>query len=177
MKPKLQTSLGQHLVLTPQLRQAIHLLQLSTLELEAEIAEAVESNPLLDWSEPDSVAVRDDSAPARDEPPAEASPGDDGPAWEGESDHWQTRGGGDGDESDGDPTERIAESETLQDHLLWQLHLTHLSARDRQIGAALIDAIDAAVAGHDGWRGVQEEGFRRTFLADGGAARAADGWR
>lgn len=145
MKPKLQTSLGQHLVLTPQLRQAIHLLQLSTLELEAEIAEAVETNPLLDWSEPDTVAVRDDAAPARDEPPADERAGDDAPAWEGDGDHWQQRGGGgggDGDDQDGDPTERIAESETLQDHLLWQLHLTHLSARDRQIGAALIDAID-----------------------------------
>ena len=51
MKPRLQTSLGQQLVLTPQLRQAIRLLQLSTLELEAEIAEAVETNPLLDWAE------------------------------------------------------------------------------------------------------------------------------
>jgi RNA polymerase sigma-54 factor len=35
MKARLQTSLGQHLVLTPQLRQALHLLQLSALELEA----------------------------------------------------------------------------------------------------------------------------------------------
>ena len=38
MKPRLQTSLGQHLVLTPQLRQALHLLQLSAVELETEIA-------------------------------------------------------------------------------------------------------------------------------------------
>ena len=37
MKPRLQTSLGQQLVLTPQLRQAIHLLQLSALELDAEL--------------------------------------------------------------------------------------------------------------------------------------------
>ncbi|HST45898.1 MAG TPA: hypothetical protein VLK29_11820, partial [Luteimonas sp.] len=36
MKPRLQTSLGQQLVLTPQLRQALHMLQLPTLELEAE---------------------------------------------------------------------------------------------------------------------------------------------
>ena len=41
MKPRLQTSLGQHLVMTPQLRQAIRLLQLSTAELEVEIASAV----------------------------------------------------------------------------------------------------------------------------------------
>ena len=51
MKARLQTSLGQQLVLTPQLRQSLHFLQLSAHELEAEMAEAVESNPLLDWTE------------------------------------------------------------------------------------------------------------------------------
>ena len=51
MKARLQTSLGQQLVLTPQLRQSLHFLQLSAHELEAELAEAVESNPLLDWAE------------------------------------------------------------------------------------------------------------------------------
>ena len=57
MKPRLQASLGQHLVMTPQLRQAIHLLQLSTAELEAELAAAVESNPLLDWTEDAPLAA------------------------------------------------------------------------------------------------------------------------
>ncbi|HYD26911.1 MAG TPA: RNA polymerase sigma-54 factor, partial [Brevundimonas sp.] len=51
MKPSLQVALGQQLRLTPQLRQAIHLLQLSRAELEQEIAAAVEANPLLDWDE------------------------------------------------------------------------------------------------------------------------------
>lgn len=155
MKPRLQTSLGQQLVLTPQLRQAIHLLQLSALELEAEIAEAVESNPLLDWSEPEPLAVNGDgNGPAHDEPPP---PGDqdgdhgnaDGPGWEGEADAWQQYGGsgqgtpsGDDDEFDNDPGERGAAEASLHDHLLWQLHLTPLSQRDRRIGAALVDAID-----------------------------------
>ena len=48
MKPRLSPGLHQQLILTPQLRQAIRLLQLSTVELEAEVAEAVASNPLLD---------------------------------------------------------------------------------------------------------------------------------
>ena len=43
MKPRLQTSLGQQLVMTPQLRQAIRLLQMSTAELEIELTEAVET--------------------------------------------------------------------------------------------------------------------------------------
>src|SRR5690606_8087856 len=47
------------------------------------------------------------------------------------------------DEDDnGSAAERVAEPETLQDHLLWQLHLSHLSPRDRSIGAALIDALE-----------------------------------
>ena len=51
MKARLQTSLGQSLVMTPQLHQAIRLLQLSGAELEQELAEAVETNPLLEWAE------------------------------------------------------------------------------------------------------------------------------
>ena len=43
MKPTIQLRLGQHLTMTPQLQQAIKLLQLSTLELKQEIQEA--SNP------------------------------------------------------------------------------------------------------------------------------------
>lgn len=143
MKSRLQTSLGQHLALTPQLRQAIHLLQLSALELEAEIATAVESNPLLDWEEPDAIqlpAAGNGEAPdrSRDEV-RDAEP----PDWERGEDAWYQGGGygGSGDEDD-DVADRSAGSDTLHDHLLWQLHLTHLSPRDRRIGIALIDAID-----------------------------------
>ncbi len=57
MKARLQTSLGQQLVLTPQLRQAIHLLQLSALELDAELTAAVESTPLLEWVEAEPAAA------------------------------------------------------------------------------------------------------------------------
>ncbi|MGB3620257.1 MAG: RNA polymerase factor sigma-54, partial [Ketobacter sp.] len=51
MKPTLQLKIGQHLTMTPQLQQAIRLLQLSTLDLQAEIQEALEANPLLDVEE------------------------------------------------------------------------------------------------------------------------------
>ena len=46
MKPSLQLKLGQQLAMTPQLQQAIRLLQLSTLDLQQDIQEALESNPL-----------------------------------------------------------------------------------------------------------------------------------
>lgn len=144
MKTRLQTSLGQQLVLTPQLRQAIHLLQLSGAELEAELIEAVESNPLLDWEEPAPLAATtepadasaadagaDDTHAAHDATPTE---------WEREE-AWSPVGGAPEDE-DGDASERVVEPDTLRDHLLWQLHLSPLSPRDRRIGIALIDAID-----------------------------------
>ncbi len=51
MKPSLQLKIGQHLTMTPQLQQAIRLLQLSTLDLQTEIQEALESNPLLEMEE------------------------------------------------------------------------------------------------------------------------------
>src|SRR3569832_1790994 len=51
MKQSLQLRLGQHLTMTPQLQQAIRLLQLSTLELQAEVQQALESNPLLELAE------------------------------------------------------------------------------------------------------------------------------
>lgn len=136
MKPRLQTSLGQHLVMTPQLRQAIRLLQLSTAELELEIASAVESNPLLDWEE---------NAPL-EAPSGEASSGDDAPlpeepAWDGDE-PWQERIGPSSDSDEDSTTAEVAQTDTLHDHLLWQLHLSPLTPRDRAIGAALIEAID-----------------------------------
>ena len=51
MKQSLQLRLGQHLTMTPQLQQAIRLLQLSTLELQTEVQQALESNPLLELTE------------------------------------------------------------------------------------------------------------------------------
>src|SRR6476619_6423450 len=146
MKTRLQTSLGQQLVLTPQLRQAIHLLQLSGVELEAELATAVESNPLLDWEEtpPLTTEQPSPSEEARDSTDGSGSrDDDDAPHWEHEPESWSPRsGGGGGEDDDGDASERVVEPETLVDHLQWQLHLSHLSPRDLRIGVALIDAID-----------------------------------
>ena len=53
MKASLQLKLGQSLTMTPQLQQAIRLLQLSTLDLQQEIQQALESNPLLETSDDD----------------------------------------------------------------------------------------------------------------------------
>src|SRR5690606_27490165 len=126
----------------PQLRQAIHLLQLSAAEIEQELAAAVESNPLLDWAEPGDRGDAGEPSPAGDEPTAADSDAADSVAdegWGGRDEAWSGTGA---QGSDDNPTERVAEPETLHDHLLWQLHLSHLSPRDRLIGVALVDAID-----------------------------------
>ncbi|MFT4180159.1 MAG: RNA polymerase factor sigma-54 [Thermomonas sp.] len=147
MKPRLSPAQQQQLVLTPQLRQAIRLLQLSTAELELEVAEAVATNPLLDWAEDAPDAGHDSHASAESAPEAEApmevahDTHDADDHWDREAEPWQERigpSGGDGD----DEIEQPAAEETLQDHLLWQLHLGHFSERDARIGVSLIDAID-----------------------------------
>ena len=51
MKQSLELKIGQHLSMTPQLQQAIRLLQLSSLDLQQEVQEALDSNPLLEKSE------------------------------------------------------------------------------------------------------------------------------
>ncbi|WP_462115569.1 RNA polymerase factor sigma-54 [Lysobacter xanthus] len=138
MKPRLQATLGHQLVMTPQLQQAIRLLQLSSAELEAELSEAVESNPLLEWDDaPDVIALPeaaiDVDAPDRFEE-----------SWsDGDLDGWAEGAGGAASGSDDNTNlaEQVAEPETLHDHLLWQLHLSGLSPRDRMIGVALIEAI------------------------------------
>ncbi|WP_265536285.1 RNA polymerase factor sigma-54 [Xanthomonas oryzae] len=136
--------------MTPQLRQAIKLLQMSTTELEVEIAEAVETNPLLEWADEVAHAASDTavesspSASTEESQREEAAPAERDDDWSQDELQWTGSGSGgsfDDDESGG-AAERVAESETLADHLLWQLHLSPLSPRDRQIGAILIDALD-----------------------------------
>lgn len=148
MKPRLQTSLSQQLVMTPQLRQAIQLLQMSAAELEAEIAAAVESNPLLDWTDeaapPELVVASGDRTENGDATQSPAAAQESDEPWTIGEEAWHERIGpsSDRDDEHDDAADRVAEPETLGDHLLWQLHLTHLSLRDRRIGATLIDALD-----------------------------------
>ncbi len=155
MKPTLQLRLGQSLTLTPQLRQAIRLLQLSAIELETEINLALESNPLLERPEdrdpaesPAEVAAEPDSDAAPTDEAASSDAGDGETSYETLVADWEIGGGGGGsgsagDRGDDDAIEPAdAESEDLHDHLLWQLHLTHMSARDRAIATAIIEAVN-----------------------------------
>lgn len=146
MKTRLNTTLSQQLALTPQLQQALRLLQMSATELEQEVAQAVASNPLLEWAEeapPRSSEPGPDSAA-----PAPASPsGEDAGNDAGSNDWMPDQGpwaiGSTHDDEREPPALRLTgEGQDLTEHLRWQLHLLNLSQRDRSIGLALIDAID-----------------------------------
>ncbi len=170
MKPTLQLQIGQHLTMTPQLQQAIRLLQLSTLELQTEIQEALDSNPMLEAADDDGEpAEKIDDTPidyaaaeaalAREATESNEEPGpvdintnesmpDELPVdslWEDvfSSGSANTTSSGSGNEDDDNPLEaRSAAPETLAAHLAWQLNLTPFSDLDRAIGMAILDAID-----------------------------------
>lgn len=139
--------------MTPQLQQAIRLLQLSSLELQVEIQEALESNPLLeieedyDYDAPEAVirSNDDDSREIselenRDIP--EDLPVDS--QWEDTFDHQHTGPATGSGNADGD-FERDSEdssSDSLQQHLLWQMRLTPFTETEQAIATTIIDSIE-----------------------------------
>ncbi len=153
LKPALQLKLGQQLTMTPQLQQAIRLLQLPVLDLQAQIREALESNVMLE-SEDENVAP--DGTESALETSFEANtPSEttaETPSQESpeiiEDAEWnddQVTGPSETPWSGGDDqTQEFTDTsgQTLQDHLLWQLEMSKLDERERRIGAAIIDAIN-----------------------------------
>ena len=146
MKQALQLKLGQNLTMTPQLQQAIKLLQMSTLDLQQEISRALEENPLLEREdeieqplEPSDHAIREQETPLESVEVAVETDWSD-------TNHFDlnrpmTRTASD-DEYDSFEN-RTSEALTLSDHLLWQLNLMPLTERDMLIARVLIDSIDA----------------------------------
>ncbi len=145
MKPALQLRLGQSLALTPQLQQAIRLLQLSRPELELELSAALEANPLLEQEEDaDDEAVSEEpgdiGSESGDEAPDAEAYDEVAPEEPLDLDHADYRSSAGGGDDENLPQD--AAPEDLRDHLLWQLNLTPMPARDRAIAVAIIDAID-----------------------------------
>ena len=148
MKQSLQLKMGQSLALTPQLQQAIKLLQLSTLDLQQAIEETLESNPLLEREEDgdtldggqDRQSDVDFTAQVAGPDSADELPVD--TRWE----DLMPSSAPPPSLPDGDMgqfADRDAEPETLHDQLHWQLNLTRFSATDHLIATAFIDAVDA----------------------------------
>jgi len=150
MKHSLQLKLSQHLTLTPQLQQSIRLLQLSTLELNQELEQFIESNPLLERVEPGrDEPVPEDTAQfagSSQEPVATATPEDSGEdsGDSGNEDFWNEAAPSHAARDDNDEPDypqQGAEAVSLRDHLVWQLNLTQLSLRDRTMVSLMIDAL------------------------------------
>lgn len=181
MKQSLQVRLGQQLAMTPQLQQAIRLLQLSTLELQSEIQEALESNPMLEVDEGsqeggaeegltsasesanDGESVLEPASSERDEGGdehglEEAYSSSEIPDELPVDSHWDdvfepTPMAADlGGEPQPDLIDtRNSSEEGLREHLLWQINLIPLNELDRAIAETVVDALE-------------EDGYLRTPL-------------
>jgi RNA polymerase sigma-54 factor len=136
---KLSLKQSQNLVMTPQLQQAIKLLQLNNLEISELVEEELEKNPLLEKQEPDpadsagETPERERSEPAADDFDAGSAMADIG------------SGGNTGfDKLDNAFENSMSRPETLREHLIEQLHMAFDDPRDQMIGALLIDQLDEA---------------------------------
>ena len=144
-KLTLDLKLGQQLTMTPQLQQAIRLLQLPVLELSNEIEQALVDNVMLEREEPV------EPVPEVEEQSVVAANNDETSLWNehsgstARSDNW----------SDDSRRPELADrsEETLRDHLLWQLEMEHFSPRELIIGQSIVDSIN-------------EDGYLTESLAD-----------
>ncbi len=151
MKHSLQLKIGQHLTLTPQLQQSIRLLQLSTLELNQELEQMLQDNPLLEREEDDFPGVDGSPAPSGEEAAAEFSPTESSAtdsATQSEErtqldeTDWSDYSGAAADDEDNEFHQTAGAAQTLREHLLSQLLLTPLSQRDKLLTGALIEDLD-----------------------------------
>ncbi len=156
MKHSLEFKLGQQLTITPQLQQAIRLLQLSSMELQQEIQEALESNPLLEENEdndspsdgeesPAETQSTDDELRATDATLSDDQSNSDSdyePEWNDTTDFSSSTAKSNGTETGLDIDTRNTAPQTLSDHLYWQMHMTPFSERDQAIATAIIDSIN-----------------------------------
>ncbi|MDP2636543.1 MAG: RNA polymerase factor sigma-54 [Pseudoalteromonas sp.] len=166
MRQSLQLRMGQQLTMTPQLQQAIRLLQLSTLDLQQEIQEALDSNPLLEVEEhefSDETAGKNEQKQDTDEVTVSASADETPSEYEQESSEalnketvsdemamdvtWDEYMSAAPSSSSGPMPEdesiyQGASTETLHEYIMWQLQLTPFSPTDEAIAIAIVEAID-----------------------------------
>jgi RNA polymerase sigma-54 factor len=170
MKPSLQLKIGQQLTMTPQLQQAIRLLQLSTIDLQQEIQETVESNPMLEVNESDSDQADPDSSFDNDSNNSKNNNSDASDDYNNDAgdqnltdsdwpdnipkdlpvdSSWddvypnapsQAQSSAGKDSLDFESTMTVSES--IQDHLLWQLNLTPMTDLDRLMAMTIIDSVE-----------------------------------
>jgi RNA polymerase sigma-54 factor len=135
LKPSLQLKLGQTLTMTPQLQQAIRLLQLPVLDLNAQIQDALEENIMLEMEDlPDVPQTSGETTAEVETIKAEAN--------------WEERAAAriqdSGWNGEGRPISEFADQsgQTLREHLSWQLEMGDFTPRQALIGEAIIDSIE-----------------------------------
>ena len=144
MKPGLQLKLSQQLTLTPQLQQSIRLLQLSTQDLQQELEQFMEMNPLLERAD----SFEQDGDQAATTPTDSSTEGD-----SVSGDEWQVAGealgelswtaaSGSSDDEESDWGQQTPEVLSLRMHLLSQLGEVSLSERDQALAMLIIEALD-----------------------------------
>lgn len=148
LKPSLQLKIGQQLTMTPQLQQAIRLLQLPVVDLQSQIQEALEENVMLESAEEslDSTATETQEPEAADtdgSPEVEVNWNDTATLPIPES-SWSSSTGPRSNEHRGPINQDFAPraGQTLQEHLLWQLQMERFDQREFAIGRAIIDAVN-----------------------------------
>jgi RNA polymerase sigma-54 factor len=163
MKQSLQLKIGQSLTMTPQLQQAIKLLQLSSLELQTEIQQTLDSNPLLDQDDNLSeVKVKEKSTDKEDineiktsaeqidqERSEQSLPEDLGldTGWEDIYDIPNSASlsqpvSGNNEDFNDLFENQAKPADALYEHLIWQLDCASLTETDKDIGLAIIDGVD-----------------------------------
>ena len=157
LKPSLQLRLSQQLTMTPQLQQAIRLLQLPIMELQTQIQEALDENVMLEIDEEAVLEAAEEAAQRPDErTDAKVRDTD----WTdiqrtGPSEPPRTF------EARGQQEYADLSGDTLKDHLLWQLELENLDPRTTAIGQAIVDGIN-----DDGYLTDNIEAIQATLAPD-----------
>jgi RNA polymerase sigma-54 factor len=155
MKPALQLKLSQQLALTPQLQQALRLLQLSTQDMHQEVARMLEENPMLETSEDftssafttesrtPSTASSDTHSAADEAPPPHDDDRETNDSFDNDPFDWSASGvARSNDDEDDSGFEQPALQNTLREHLHCQLTTSSLDSNDRRVVGMLIDALD-----------------------------------
>lgn len=137
MKPSLQLRIGHQLSMTPQLQQAIRLLQLSAMDLQTEIQQVLETNLMLELQTPTTEQTENETA---ENTATEADDVTDDTPWDYQI---GSKAPQPYHESSGNELETLNSNEiTLRDHLVWQMQLTPFTDQDKAIAMAIIDAIN-----------------------------------
>ena len=159
IKQGLNIKLGQSLSMTPQLQQAIKLLQLSSTELEQEIQEVLDTNPLLERSEESQSELEKTSETSNEAKAEKESAENNTPDssnetipeemsidadWDDIYDpEWKTSKNNELSSNASDFIETMhSEVEGLHEHLMWQVDMANLSFQDKEIAKLIIDYLD-----------------------------------